>query len=225
MTVLTFPRLAAATVVIATTAVVLIWQPDPSAAAMWIGENGVIESISALSWIVAVLVCLAGGFTDRSARVEWLLGAGVLGLAALREFDIQKRLTDWNVGHLPNYTSAEIPLTERAVVLAFFVVPSALIVSALIYRMAGRFLAAWKSPAHWPRDVVIWIAMIVISAPLDKFHKLKPLLGIESSSRLISTTMEESLELSLGIYVVLVLWSAWRAAIARTAAGGMRAHE
>ncbi|MEM7226064.1 MAG: hypothetical protein AAF495_24005 [Pseudomonadota bacterium] len=204
------PRMTAGLAFLGVSALVLIQVTNFGRADLWIGEGGIVETLSFGLWAISALVCLMAAVRAKRARLAWLLGGLVVAILCARELDIQKAFFDWNAGKPANYLDSEIPFGERALVFAVFVAPALCVLGGFALVMARRFLAAWRAGEIWPRDFVIWLALIVPITLLDKFHKYAGGLGVAESHFWIATTLEECLELSLALYVLLVILRAWR---------------
>ncbi|NIR28090.1 MAG: hypothetical protein GWN84_01890 [Gammaproteobacteria bacterium] len=219
------PRVLSAGAFIALSGGILAWAPDTGSLYQLIREAGPIESVSAALWLAAAAVSLAAAVWGRAHRVDWALGAVILVLCAIRELDVQKWFTQWNLNNMESYWDRGIPLRERLAALLLLILPGAAIVAAFLIRMLGRFPAAWREGAAWTRDVLAWGAMLVLAAVFDKAHHFTPRLGIDSSYHYLFVLLEETLELTLAVYVSLALVPAWRAAfsgLGRRGCGALR---
>ena len=211
-----WPRAIAAVSFLAVTAVVFLWIRVFGHTAIWVGEGGIVETLSAVFWGLAAATCFAISVRVRSLRLEWALGGAVLAILCARELDIQKSLADWNAANPSNYLDPELPLSERFAIAALFVAPSLAVLLAFVWRMWRRFLDAWRAGRAWPRDFVIWGLMLAVSSRLDKLHKLKETLDLGPAVLEAGLVLEECLEMTLALYVLLVVGTAghraWRAA-------------
>ncbi len=210
----TLARVLCAGGFIALSGAILAWAPDAGSVLHIVRESGPIEVGSAVLWIGAAILSLAAALRDRVHRTDWALGAVILGLCAIRELEVQKWFTEWNLNNVESYWDPGIPLRERAAALLLLIVPGGAVLLAFLVRMARRFPAAWRRGAAWTRDVLAWGAMLVVAAVLDKAHHFTPGLGIDPAYHYLFVLLEETLELTLAVYVALVLVPAWRAAFA-----------
>ena len=225
-------RLVSGGLFLGLTGFILLWPLSSPAFEMWVHEGGIVETLSAATWIVAAIACFTAGLSPRPERADWFLGGAILLLFAARELDIHKRLTDWNVAHLINYWNPQIPVTERLVIMAFFVLPACAVITVFVLRMWRRFWQAFRAESAWSWDVVAWGVILVTAIVLDKFYKLVAALGVTAivldkfyklvaalglnvSPTAIPRVLEESLELVFAVYVLLVLFPAWRRAISQ----------
>lgn len=208
-------RLVSGGLFLGLTGFILLWPLSSPAFEMWVHEGGIVETLSAATWIVAAIACFTAGLSPRPERADWFLGGAILLLFAAWELDIHKRLTDWNVAHLTNYWNPQIPVTERLAIMAFFVLPACAVITVFILRMWRRFWQAFRAESAWSWDVVAWGVILVTANVLDKFHKLVAALGLNVSPTAIPRVLEESLELVFAVYVLLVLFPAWRRAISQ----------
>ncbi len=177
-------------------------------------EGGIVELASALLWLGAGLACWVVAARAPSRRLEWLLGGILLVALSAREFDFQKRFSDWNLANRDNYLDPTIPLDERLAVLGLVVLPLAAVLLTFVARMARPFRDAWRRRERWTRDFLIMVAMVLVSARLDKFHHVMPALGISDRWRYVPVMYEEAIELGVALFLVLTLVPAWKQALA-----------
>jgi len=190
-------------------AVILFLPLDAQQLEQWIvDEGGPVEQLSAAAWWIAALGCLITAIRVRSvpgiSSIDWLLGAAILVLFGARELDFQAWLLGWRLDKLSNYWNARIPLMERLMVLGLLIVPSLSIIIIFAYRMWDRFRKAWVNGEIWTRDVVLWSLMLVGSILLDKLS------GMYRSYQTPLEALEETLELSLALFTILVLFPLWK---------------
>lgn len=210
-----FPRLVSGGLFLGLTGFILLWPLSSPAFEMWVHEGGIVETLSAATWIVGAIACFTAGFSSRPERADWCLGGAILLLFAARELDGQKWLTDWSVGRLANYWNPQIPVTERLIVIAVFVLPACAVIAVFVLRMWRRFWQAFRAEPAWSWDVVAWGVILVTAAVLDKFYKLVAALDLDVPPMAIPIVLEESLELVFAVYVLLVLFSPWRRAVSQ----------
>lgn len=178
----------------------------------WIvDEASPIQQLSAAGWWIAALGCIITAFRVRSvpgsSSIDWLLGAAILLLFGARELDVQAWLLSWNLEQLHNYWNNRIPLMERVMVLGLLVLPSLSIIIIFAYRMWGRYRQAWRNGEIWTRDFLIWFLMLGGSILLDKLS------GLDPSYQASIEAVEETLELSLALFTVLILFPLWQLAL------------
>ncbi len=182
-------------------------------------EGGPVETLSALIWLGAGLVSFAAATRPGRSRLDWLLGGIVLAGLSAREFDFQKRFSDWNLAKPGNYLDPTIPVDERLTVILFAVLPLAAVLLTLLARNVRRFRDAWRRQERWPRDIVLCVVMVVVAGRLDKFHHVMPALGISDEWRYVPVMFEEAIELSVALFVALILVPGWRRAFGAGAGG------
>jgi len=187
----------------------LMWRHDPGVVAAFTHEEGLVERISAATWFMAAAWSAVVAIRATERRLEWFLGALLLALLGSRELDIHAWLTGWSLDDFTKYWDPRIPLRQRLMVVGLFLVPAmaALVVFGL--RMGKIFWPAFRSGAGWTRDALLWLVAAGLTVVLDKARQAWPLLGLGPRPTAIKV-LEESLELALGVYTILLLWPLWR---------------
>src|SRR3990172_12904356 len=94
-------------------------------------------------------------------------------------------------------------------VVGLSLVPAALVLLIFTRRMWKIFWPAFRSAAGWTRDALIWLVAAGLTVVLDKARQAWPLLGLGPRPTALKAA-EESLELALGGYTILLLWPLWR---------------
>jgi hypothetical protein len=190
----------------------LLWRHDPGAVAAFTHEEGIVERVSAGMWFIAAAWSAVVAVRDSEWRLEWSLGAVLLALLGSRELDMHVWLTGWSLDDLTKYWDPRISLHERLMVVGLFLVPAASVLLVFALRMGKIFWPAFWAGAVWTRDVVIWLFVAGSTLMLDKARHVWPLLGL-GTRPIVVKVVEESLELGLGVYTILLLWPLWRQAL------------
>ena len=187
----------------------LMWRHDPGVVAAFTHEEGLVERISAALWFMAAAWSAVVAIRATERRLEWFLGALLLALLGSRELDMHAWLTGWSLDDFTNYWDPRISLRQRLMVVGLFLVPAmaALVVFGL--RMGKIFWPAFRSAASWTRDALLWLVAAGLTVVLDKARHAWLLLGLGPRPTAIKV-LEESLELALGVYTILLLWPLWR---------------
>ena len=187
----------------------LMWRHDPGVVAVFTHEEGLVERISAALWFMAAAWSAVVAIRDTERRLEWFLGALLLALLGSRELDIHAWLTGWSLDDFTKYWDPRIPLRQRLMVVGLFLVPAASVLLIFTRRMWKIFWPAFRSGAGWTRDPLIWLVAAGLTVVLDKARQAWPLLGLGPRPTALKA-VEESLELALGVYTILLLWPLWR---------------
>ncbi len=174
-----------------------------------ISEDGIIEMLSVVLWLIVFAGCLIMAISNSGNRINWLLGGVIVLLFAMRELDAQKWLIGWNIGKPASYWDAGIPLNQRILIAMFVVLPAMIAILLFIYRMWSQYIQTWSYRVAWKHDLVYWLIMLIVSTRLDKFHHYMPALGLDPRYHYIFLVMEEVLEMILALYVLLMLLSLW----------------
>ena len=174
-------------------------------------ENGPVERMSAALWFMVVSWCIVAAWKLSSYRVEWLALGTLFLLFGLRELDIQRWLTSWNLEKLKNYWSPQIPAWERLFVIGLLVIPAMVVGGVLIYRVLVqmRLATTWRAP--WMRQMLVGGLLLVFCLLLDKSTHGLVFLGFKflEGKELWIMGVEEFGEFVLAAYTVSALWPHW----------------
>lgn len=172
---------------------------DESARALYLKEGGLIETVSAASY----LVCAAYMLTWPGRARAWPYIA-LMVLFAMRESDFDKRFTEVGVLKSKFFFTPLVPMHQKlvgAVVLAFALFVLYTIVRrdglAFVRSLQARSVEAWG----W----AIAMGLIVVSKGLDGLDRKLAGFGIQIDPLLDVHTgaAEEILELGIGLYIFL----------------------
>lgn len=168
-----------------------------------IAEDGVIESASALGYVVCIaVIVLFGGWRTALIRVPYI--TFILLFLALREFDADKRFTTMGIFKSEFYLSPGVPWGEKALAVLFV----GLLIWSFIEladRHGRRFLSGLRRFDSVAVCVALAVLLAGIAKTLDGAWRKLDLLGLDLGERgyLLAGSAEEILE--LGIPVTLTL--------------------
>jgi len=174
-----------------------------------IAEGGIAETSSWVLWIAAGFGCVITALRSRARRYDYLLLAYFTLALGARELDLQKTLTTWNTSKFLNYFKSGIPLHERLFVLSFLVIPVLVTVPLALRRWIPRFRREWREGKTWPRDLVIWVATLILIIEADKFHLIAKAIGFTVVNKYPFRVVEETLEAAFALFTFLVLLPRW----------------
>jgi hypothetical protein len=175
---------------------------SPTVLAPLIAENGIIERLTVVAYLVCIVVVLAGA-TRRPLRESLILSAP-LALFAMRELDFQSRFTTMGMLKTKFYVSPDVPLLEKLVVIVCLV---AIIWGAvqLVKLYARRFFDA--ALAFHPGAICIGLAVLLfaVSTTVDGIGRKAMGFGIEVDQYTIAffQTLEEVSELGAPLFLIL----------------------
>lgn len=187
---------------------------DEADRVFYLKEGGVIETVSALSYLMCAAYMLM--WTGRARAWPYIV---LMVLFAMRESDFDKRFTEVGVLKGKFLFSPLVPIHQKLIGGA--VILLALWVLYTIVRRDGRsFLRALRDRAVDAWGWATAIVLIVVSKGLDGLDRKLAGFGIQIDPLLDLHTgaAEEILELGIGLYIFL----ACRLFFARTDAAGAR---
>lgn len=166
-------------------------------------EGGVVETLSALGYLVCLGVMLSmGGLKYLKTHYPLML---VVGLFCLRELDFDKRFTETGLLQSRIFTSGDVALGERIIGLLVM----ALIISLIVY-IVRYYLFAWVSRLIRLDAVAVGVALamgfIVFSKGIDGLgRKLEPF-GIMVSEQVAfsASVFEEVFELGIPVLLIVI---------------------
>lgn len=173
---------------------------DPVTRGLFMRENGVIETLSAVGYGAAFLL-LAVFRRGIKSYPHLLIMLAALGL---RELDFHDRFTTLSISGTRFYVSPEVPVIEKMIAVA--VIGLLLYCLLRIVKNHGRsFVRGVKAGRAANVGVLLALGMTLIVKILDGLSRKLADIGIlfEGRSELFSRHIEESLE--LGIPVLLAL--------------------
>lgn len=185
---------------------VLMVVPENTYEAM-IKENGPIENLSALGYILGAIWLFIRSFRIRNYDCLW---SGVIILfLALRELDFHVRFTTMGIFKSRYYLSGDVPFGEKIIVT--------FIVSAMLITLIWFFSKHWK---HLLSEIVkgkTWALSVATAIVLAVFTKMLDRLNSELSEFILKFTQipterlfqisEEVLELGIPILLLLAIAS------------------
>ena len=175
---------------------------SPKVLAPLIAENGVIERLTVVAYLVCIVVVLAGSI-KRSLRESLILSAP-LALFAMRELDFQSRFTTMGILKTKYYVSPDVPILEKLVVIVCLV---AIIWGAVqfVKLYARRFFDA--ALAFHPGAICIGLAVLLfaVSTTVDGIGRKALGFGVEVDHYTIAffQTLEEVSELGAPLFLIL----------------------
>lgn len=187
---------------------------DEADRALYLKEGGVIETVSALSYLVCAAYMLM--WAGRARAWPYIV---LMVLFAMREADFDKRFTEVGVLKGKFLFSPLVPLHQKLIGGA--VIALALYVLYTIVRRDGRwFLNALRQRAVDAWGWAMAMALILVSKTLDGIGRKLAEFGItlDPALDLHAGALEEILELGIGLYIFL----ACRLFFARTDKAGAR---
>lgn len=177
-------------------------------------EWELIERVSAGFWFIATAWCALVSFRTRTYTKEWITGTIFFFLLGFRELDGHNWMTGWSIDGLNRYWNPSIPFHERILLLSFFFMLLSWVLFVFPPRRWKNFLHAHRSGAKWTRDAFIWILLLGIAMIIDKALYI-PMVDQISYPYLnvVRLILEESFELALAFYTLLLFFPLWIQAI------------
>ena len=183
---------------------------NPAVTNAYVQEWDIIERMSAGIWFLASVWCAVSAIQAKLYTREWISGTMFFFLLGFRELDGHIWLLGWNLDKLALYWNASIPFHERFFIVClgcallswmFFVFPT---------RRWKALWAAYQAGAQWTRDVLLWLLVIITAMLIDKSVYL-PMYrqASDPSIDVLRGIVEESLELTLGLYTLFLLFPLW----------------
>jgi len=183
---------------------------NPEIAHAYTQEWDLIERISAGIWFMASVWCVASTVQDPNHKREWISGSIFFFLLGFRELDGHIWLLGWNLDKLALYWNPSIPFHERLLVLCLGVTLISWTVFVFPPQSWKIFWAAYQSGAQWTHDVSLWLLLLVTTMLIDKAVYLPMFRQSSDPYRdVLRGIVEESLELTLGLYTLFLLFPLW----------------
>ena len=191
-----------------------LWLHDPELTDAYTQEWDVIERMSAGVWFMATVWCAASAMQAKDNAREWVSGSILFFLLGFRELDGHIWMFGWNLDKLVLYWKPAIPFHERLLVLCIGFLILSWLISVFPPRRWKHAWMAYQAGAQWTRDVLLWLILIVSAMLIDKSVYL-PMYRQSSNPSLdvVRGIVEESLELTLAFYTLLLLFPLWSQAL------------
>ena len=183
---------------------------DPVTRNGLVRENGLIEQLSVVGYIVCILLLLYQGAGRLERPSYWMILLFLLSLC-LRELDFHSRFTTMGITKTRFYISPHVPLYEKliglAVSLLFFY-----IVYYLFRHHFRDFMTGLFNRASWAIGVLLGGCLMVLSKGVDSqadaVEWLFGLVGIDWNP--LSVNVEEMMELFIPVMFLLVIVNRFR---------------
>jgi len=172
-------------------------------------EGGLIESATALGYFVCIVVMIYRG------RLTYIKNNHPLFLLIiffmLRELDFHTRFTTTGILKIRFFTSAQVPLTEKAIGLVVIAI-LLYVVLMILHSHLRDFLMKLRKKDTLSIGVFITCALLAISQIFDGFYKKLMRLGVEVSTKLsqAATALEEIAELGIPLIIFITLTTYFR---------------
>ena len=170
-----------------------------------ISENGPVETISALLYLVAAGVLLKMWSTTRRGAI--LSSSCVSLLLGLRELDFHSRFTTMGIFKTKFYVSSTVPIMEKMIVTAIVLT----LLYCLIRYLANNrtiFFAHLKQRKTWALAVAAAIFCIITSKVLDgNSEPFQHLLFWHQAPELFIWTLEEVMEMAIPAFILVAAFS------------------
>lgn len=170
----------------------------------FLAENGPVEELSAIAWLVLALVLLIFTFTHE--RRAWPF-AFLAALAGGRELDIHKLFTSVNFTKASVWFNGELPWQEQLLVIAV-TLPIAFALGYALFRNFHAMRQAFARGEPWIRTLIVLLAFTVVLKFLDGVpDTIRELTGekVTLSLRALMSSLEEVGELFLPLMGFLSL--------------------
>lgn len=169
----------------------------------WTEESGPVETLSAVGYFVcASIMAVCFG---RELRRRWCLPLVVV-LMGLRELDFHSRMTTMSFTKIRYFTSSQVPLTEKIIVV--FVLALVAWAGWRLLKNHGRiFWEGLKARSFVAIGVLLGIIFAVVAKKLDGLpRKLRSLnLGTPEEMARLAQNMEEVLKLGIPVMFTVAL--------------------
>jgi hypothetical protein len=184
------PALAAA---VAAVSLMVVLPLDRAGRLEMLREWGPIENATGVVLIAAIVLALA---TVRLSGTFALLTAYAIGLIAAREFDLHKAFTSDGVFKTRYFVNPDIPVAEKAVVVAVL----AVLIALLVTYIRGNWRRLWFGLRTLEPSAVataLGLALYVVAKTFDSLGRLLEPFGIDlPRGELGLMAMEECFELA-----------------------------
>ncbi|MPV86983.1 hypothetical protein [Ostreibacterium oceani] len=180
----------------------------------WIGENGIIETLSASGYFVCVLLMFVKGRWAYIKRYHyWLL---LMVFFALRELDFDKQFTSAGILSSKLYVNASVPMLEKLIGLLVIGLLIFCLVAIIKHHMS-TFYSAVKQGEFMALGGLFVVGLLVFSKILDGLTRNLADIGVivsQQTAQLIELT-EETTEFFIPMMIGLILWRYFSAAMAK----------
>jgi hypothetical protein len=177
---------------------------DVHESAFWLGEGGVVESLSAIGYFLcAFYMLLKGGWSYIKSYGYFFV---LVILFGFRELDFHKKFTSMGLLKSKLYVTDTVPLYEK--MIGFILIAILIYILFSISRRHGKsFLIKIKqlSPVHL--GVLATILLLVVSKLIDGLGRKLKTFGIvlQDQFYIYFRTIEEVLELGISIMIMATL--------------------
>lgn len=171
-------------------------------AVMLIRENGIIENISAMGYLIAAIWLFFKGIKNRHHAS---LYTGVLVvLLGLRELDFHARFTTMGIFKSRFYISPDVPLLEKSLVTIFVLLLAAGIIK-YCRTYYPFFILSVREKKAWAISGVFAIAFMLLSKTIDGgFAPLEWFISLfYSDPKICIRTLEEVMEMTIPGFILL----------------------
>jgi len=177
----------------------------------FLAEDGPIEELSAIAWLLLALVLLIFTFTRERRALPFALLAA---LAAARELDVHKLFTSVNFTKASVWFNGELPWQEQLLVLAV-TLPIAFALGYALFRNFHAMREAFARGEPWIRTLIVLLAFVVVLKFLDGVpDTIRELTGekVTLSLRALMSSLEEVGELFLPLmgFLSLAQFAGWQ---------------
>jgi len=165
------------------------------------GENGPIETASAIGYMAVLIIMLVqGGWGYLKSHAYIFALVAALGL---RELDFDKRFTKMGILKSKFYVSPEVPYTEK--IIGFLVILILLYCVILLLRRYLRSFLARCLKEVVPMSAGISLFFIILSKSIDGLSRKLGSLGINISHRISASaeSIEEIVELGIPLMLLV----------------------
>ncbi len=183
---------------------------NPTIADAYTQEWDLIERMSAGVWFIATAWCLVAAFLGPTHKREWMTGSMFFFLLGFRELDGHIWLTGWNLDKLALYWNPSIPFHQRFLILCLGLTLLWWVLSVFPFPKWKTLWMNYRSKVPWTKAVLLWMFILVTTMLLDKsvylpmYHET-PFQHLD----IVRGVFEESLELTLGVYTLFLLFPLW----------------
>ena len=177
----------------------------------FLAEDGPIEELSAIAWLVLAAIILIFTFThERRAWPFALLAA----LAGARELDIHKLFTSVNFTKASVWFNEELPLQEQLLVIAL-TLPIAIALGYALFKNFYAMRRAFARGEPWIRTLIVLLAFVAALKFVDSVpDSIRELTGdkVSPSLRGLLSSLEEVGELFLPLmgFFCLAQFTGWQ---------------
>jgi len=170
---------------------------------LWIKENGIIETISAIAYfLAALLMILKGGWAYVKEYNYFFILVIMMGL---RELDFDKKFTSMGIFKSKFYLSHDIAFSEKLIGLFVIIILLYSIISVITNHAKG-FFTHIKNFSSIHIGILLIIVFAVFSKTIDGIaRKLRDFnIILQEQTVLIFESIEEILELGIPLFIISI---------------------